>query len=62
MIGLTTFLAFPDSASGTDVFAVIGAIAAVALGVLCGVELYRWLLGAERRAQAVTRRVRRPDA
>ncbi len=62
LIGLTTFLAFPDSASGTDVFAVIGAIAAVALGVLCGVELHRWLLGAERRAQAVTRRVRRPDA
>ena len=57
LIGLTTFLAFPDSASGADVFAVIGAIAAVALGVLCGVELHRWLLGAERRAQAVKRRV-----
>ena len=39
LIGLTTFLAFPDSASGADVFAIIGAIAAVALGVLCGVEL-----------------------
>ena len=62
LIGLTTFLAFPDSASGTDVFAVIGAIAAVALGVLCGVELHRWLLGAERRAHAVTRRVRPPGA
>jgi len=62
LIGLTTFLAFPDSASGGDVFAVIGAIAAVALGVLCGVELYRWLLGAERRAGAVSRRVRRPGA
>ena len=43
LIGLTTFLAFPDSASGADVFAVIGAIAAVALGVLCGVELHRWM-------------------
>ena len=61
LIGLTTFLAFPDSASSTDVFAVIGAITAVALGVLCGVELYRWLLGAERRAHAVTRRVRPPN-
>jgi uncharacterized membrane protein YjjP (DUF1212 family) len=58
LIGLTTFLAFPDSASSGDIFAVIGAIAAVALGVLCGVELHRWLLGAERRAHAVTRRVR----
>ena len=62
LIGLTTFLAFPDSASGTDVFAVVGAIAAVALGVLCGVELHRWLMGAERRAQAITRRVRPPVA
>jgi uncharacterized membrane protein YjjP (DUF1212 family) len=62
LIGLTTFLAFPDSASGTDVFAVVGAIVAVALGVLCGVELHRWLMGAERRAQAITRRVRPPVA
>ena len=62
LIGLTTFLAFPDSASGADVFAVIGAIAAVALGVLCGVELHRWSVGAERRAQAVKRRVRPPGA
>ena len=62
LIGLTTFLAFPDSASGADVFAVVGAIAAVALGVLCGVELHRWLIGAERRAQAITRRVRPPGA
>ena len=58
LIGLTTFLAFPETASGADVFAVLGAIAAVALGVLCGVELYRWLLGAERHAHAVTRRGR----
>ena len=49
LIGLTTFLAFPDTASGADVFAVIGAIAAVALGVLCGVEVHRWFAGAERR-------------
>ena len=53
LIGLTTFLAFPETASG-PVVAVVGAIAAVALGVLCGVELYRWLVGAERRAHAVT--------
>jgi uncharacterized membrane protein YjjB (DUF3815 family) len=58
LIGLTTFLAFPESASGSDVFAIIGAIAAVALGVLCGVELHRWIVGAERRAQTLTRRVR----
>ena len=62
LIGLTTFLAFPDTASGADVFAVIGAIAAVALGVLCGVEVHRWFAGAERRAQAVRRRVRTPGA
>jgi hypothetical protein len=41
---------------------VVGAIAAVALGVLCGVELHRWLMGAERRAHAITRRVRPPVA
>jgi uncharacterized membrane protein YjjP (DUF1212 family) len=57
LIGLTTFLAFPESASGSDVFAIVGAIGAVALGVLCGVELHRWLVGAERRAQSLTRRV-----
>jgi uncharacterized membrane protein YjjP (DUF1212 family) len=62
LIGLTTFLAFPDSASGADVFAIIGAIGAVALGVLCGVELHRWIAGAERRAQAITRRVRSTGA
>jgi uncharacterized membrane protein YjjP (DUF1212 family) len=58
LIGLTTFLAFPDAATGTDIFTVLGAIGAVALGVLVGVELNRWILGAERRAHAVTRRVR----
>ena len=62
LIGLTTFLAFPDTATGTDVFAVVGAIAAVALGVLCGIELHRWFMGAERRAKAVRRRVRAPGA
>ena len=60
LIGLTTFLAFPDSASGADVFAVIGAIAAVALGVLCGVELHRWLVG--RRAAGPGRHATRADA
>ena len=62
LIGLTTFLAFPDTASGGDVFALVGAIAAVALGVLCGIELQRWVTGAQRRAQAVTRRVGTPRA
>lgn len=49
LIGLTTFLADPDSASGADVLSVIGSIAAVALGVLCGIQLHHWLFGAERR-------------
>jgi uncharacterized membrane protein YjjP (DUF1212 family) len=62
LIGLTTFLAFPEAASGTDVFAVIAAIGSVALGVLCGIEVHRWVVGAERRAHAVTRRVGTPGA
>ncbi len=56
LIGLTTFLAFPESASSGDVFAVIGSIAAVALGVLVGVELHGWLTGVERRAHVIRRR------
>jgi uncharacterized membrane protein YjjP (DUF1212 family) len=51
LIGLTTALATPDAASGDDVLAVVGSIMAVALGVLCGVELHRWLVSAERRAR-----------
>ena len=42
LIGLTTVLASPETAASGDILAVIGSIAAVALGVLCGVELYRW--------------------
>ena len=53
LIGLTTILASPETAASGDILAVIGSIAAVALGVLCGVELYRWLLGAERRARTL---------
>lgn len=55
LIGLTTFVAEPEAASSTDVFAVIGSIVAVALGVLCGVELYRWLASAGRRARTMRR-------
>jgi hypothetical protein len=51
LIGLTTFIAIPDSGASGDVFAVVGSIAAVALGVLCGIEFYGWLEGAERRAR-----------
>ena len=49
LIGLTTF-----GASG-DVFAVVGSIASVALGVLCGIEFYGWFEGAERRARTMRR-------
>jgi uncharacterized membrane protein YjjP (DUF1212 family) len=51
LIGLTTVLATPEAVSSDDLFAVLGSIAAVALGVLCGVELYRWLRGAEQRVR-----------
>jgi hypothetical protein len=44
-------LATPEAASSGDVLAVVGSIMAVALGVLCGVEIYRWLVSAERRAR-----------
>jgi uncharacterized membrane protein YjjB (DUF3815 family) len=55
LIGLTTIVAAPEVASSGDVLAVVGSIAAVALGVLCGVELHRWLVGAERRARGLRR-------
>jgi uncharacterized membrane protein YjjB (DUF3815 family) len=55
LIGLTTIIATPEAASSDDLFAVIGSIAAVALGVLCGVELYRWLVAATRRAERIGR-------
>ena len=57
LIGLTTILASPETAASGDILAVVGSIAAVALGVLCGVELYRWLVGAERRARSIRRGV-----
>lgn len=56
LIGLTTFLALPETASSSDVLAVVGSIAAVALGVLCGVELHRWVVGAARHARGIRRR------
>ena len=55
LIGLTTILATPDAVSSGEILAVVGSIVAVALGVLCGVELHRWLLGAERRARRIGR-------
>jgi uncharacterized membrane protein YjjP (DUF1212 family) len=55
LIGLTTVLAIPDSASVEDVFAIVGSIAAVALGVLCGVEFHAWLRRAHGRVRRVTR-------
>ena len=55
LIGLTTILANPETASSDDIFAVAGSIAAVALGVLCGVEFHRWLWLATSRAQDLRR-------
>ena len=46
LIGLTTFVATPESASSGDLLAIVGSIAAVALDVLCGVEFHGWLVGA----------------
>ncbi|HET9242136.1 MAG TPA: threonine/serine exporter family protein [Gaiella sp.] len=43
LIGLTTVLAIPESASAEDLLAILASIASVALGVLCGVELHGWL-------------------
>ena len=51
--GVTKIHARPQTAAHGAIQAVIGSIAAVALGVLCGVELYRWLVGAERRARTL---------
>ena len=55
LIGLTTVLALPESASAGDVFAIIGSIAAVALGVLAGVELHAGLVRAGSRVRRVGR-------
>lgn len=40
LIGLTTLVALPDTASAGDLLAIVASIAAVALGVLCGVEAH----------------------
>ncbi len=56
LIGLTTVLAIPESATAEDVLAIVGSIAAVALGVLCGVELHRWLTKAGGRVRRVGRK------
>jgi uncharacterized membrane protein YjjP (DUF1212 family) len=55
LIGLTTVLALPESASAADVFAIIGSIAAVALGVLAGVELHTALVRAGSRMRRAGR-------
>ncbi|MCZ7589850.1 MAG: threonine/serine exporter family protein [Gaiella sp.] len=56
LIGLTSLVAGSTTAAATDILAIVGSIAAVALGVLVGVELFRWLTGAERRARRLRRR------
>jgi uncharacterized membrane protein YjjP (DUF1212 family) len=55
LIGLTTVLALPDTASADDLLAIVGSIASVALGALCGVELHTSLT----RAGGHVRRARR---
>jgi uncharacterized membrane protein YjjP (DUF1212 family) len=60
LIGLTTLVADLETASSGDILAVVGSIAAVALGVLCGVELHSWLVGAERRVRTSLRGRRSP--
>ena len=55
LIGLTTVLVLPESVSAADVFAIIGSIAAVALGVLAGIELHAGLVRAGSRVRRVGR-------
>ena len=55
LIGLTTVLAIPESASTEDILAIVASIASVALGVLCGVEFHTWLTRAGGRARRVGR-------
>ncbi len=56
LVGLTTTLATPGSVSSEETLsAVAGSIVSVALGVLVGVELYRWLTAAEQRAHRIHR-------
>jgi uncharacterized membrane protein YjjB (DUF3815 family) len=56
LIGLTTVLAIPESASTEDILAIVASIASVALGVLCGVELHTWLTRAGGRVRRVGRK------
>ena len=52
LVGLTTTLATPEAvANEQTLLTVAGSIVAVALGVLCGVELYDWLTAATERAR-----------
>jgi len=56
LIGLTTVLALPASATAEDLLAIVASIAAVALGVLCGVELHAWSTRAGGRVRRVGRK------
>jgi uncharacterized membrane protein YjjP (DUF1212 family) len=56
LIGLTTIVAGSATAAAGDILTILGSIASVALGVLVGVELYRWFTSAERRARSLRRR------
>ena len=53
LIGVTTVLAEPESASAGDILAIVASIASVALGVLCGVELHGWLGKAPSRVRRI---------
>jgi len=56
LIGLTTVLAVPESASAEDILAIVASIASVALGVLCGVELHAALKSARGRVRRAGRK------
>jgi uncharacterized membrane protein YjjP (DUF1212 family) len=56
LIGLTTVLAIPESASAGDVLAIVASIASVALGVLCGVEIHDWFTRAGGRVRRAGRK------
>ena len=56
LLGLTTVLAIPESASVEDILAIVASIASVALGVLCGVELHAWFERAGSRVRRAGRK------
>ena len=56
LLGLTTVLAIPESASVEDILAIVASIASVALGVLCGVELHAWFARAGSRVRRAGRK------